>query len=207
MVEDTNITPDTKSKIESELFALVKSITKLNNKYQKGTINDNFFRKALKNAMNNLLRFNLDLKESKLHLSDLLKSMDISQEYNNAIDIINRVSSLNLSEGNLSVKNRSFLELPGITSEITASFITLMDALTLEGFTKQELIFNLFDELNYNLSNFPGLGDILIRVKTLHKNVLNNIDRLRDNVKFKEKLIDDLYRIFKEFQKKIKLKT
>ncbi|MFX0140109.1 MAG: hypothetical protein ACFFDN_41085 [Candidatus Hodarchaeota archaeon] len=207
MEEDTNITTDTKSKIESELFALVKSITNLNNKYQKGTVNDNFFRKALKNAMNNLLGLNITLKENKLHLSDLLKSMDISLEYNNAIDIINRVSSLNLSDGNLSVKNRSFLELPGITSEITTSFITLMDALTLEGFTKQELIFSLFDELNQNLSNFPGLGEILSKVKTLHKNVLNNIDKLRDNAKFKEKLIDDLYRIFKEFQKKIKLKS
>ena len=58
MVEENNIYPDNDSKIESELFALVKSITNLNNKYQKGIVNDNFFRKALKSAMNNLLKLN-----------------------------------------------------------------------------------------------------------------------------------------------------
>ena len=48
MVEDNNIYPDMESKIESELFALIKFITNLNKKYQKGIVNDNFFRKALK---------------------------------------------------------------------------------------------------------------------------------------------------------------
>lgn len=207
MVEDTNISPDTKSKIESELFALVKYITNLNAKYQKGIVNDDFFRKALKDAMNNLLKLSFVLKENNLQLPDLLKRMDISQEYNNAIDIINRVSSLNLSEGKISMRNRTFLELPGITSEITSSFITLMDALTLEGLTKDDFIFNLFDELNHNLSNFPGLDDILLSVKSLKKNALNNINTLRYDAKLKEQLIDDLYHVFKEFQNKINLKT
>lgn len=207
MVEDNNFTSEIKSKIESELFALVKSITNLNYKYQKGIVNDNFFRKALKSAMNNLLRLNIILKENNIHLSDLLKSMDISQEYDNAIDIINRISSLNLSDEDLSVRNRTFLELPGITSEITTSFITLMDALTLDGLTKQDFIFNLFDELNNNLSNFPGLDDILFRVKSLQKDALNNIDNLKYEAKLREKLIDDLYHVFKEFQNKINLRS
>ena len=40
------------SDVESELFALVNSINNLYKKYQEGTINDNFFRKAIKNARN-----------------------------------------------------------------------------------------------------------------------------------------------------------
>lgn len=207
MVEDNNSNPDNESKIESELFSLVKSITNLNKKYQKGIVNDNFFRKALKSAMNNLLKLNFFLKENNIYLSDLLKNMDISQEYNSAIDIINRVSSLNLADDKISTRNRTFLELPGITSEITTSFITLMDALTLDGFTKQDFIFSLFDELNHNLRNFPGLDDILFKVKTLQKKALNNIDKLSYDAKLKEKLIDDLYNIFKEFQNKISLKS
>ncbi|MFX0136437.1 MAG: hypothetical protein ACFFDN_22545 [Candidatus Hodarchaeota archaeon] len=206
MVEDNN-NPDTESKIESELYSLVKSITNLNNKYQKGIVNENFFRKALKSAMNNLLKLNLFLKENNIYLSDLLKNMDLSQEYNNAINIINRVSSLNLADNRISTRTQTFLELPGITSEITTSFITLMDALTLDVLTKHDFIFNLFDELNHNLGNFPGLDDILFRVKTLQKKALNNIDKLSHDAKLKEKLIDELYHVFKEFQNKISLKS
>ncbi|TET60656.1 MAG: hypothetical protein E3J52_03265 [Promethearchaeota archaeon] len=206
MVEDNNIYPDMESKIESELFALIKFITNLNKKYQKGIVNDNFFRKALKNAMNNLLKLNFTLKEISIQLPDLLNKMKISQEYRSAIDIINRVSSLDLSN-NKSPEHHTFLELPGITSEITTSFITLMDALNLDGLKKQDLIFNLFDELNNNLGNFPGLDDILYKVKSIHKNSLNHIDTLMSDVKLKNKIIDDLYQVFKEFQNKLNLKS
>ena len=170
MVEDNKIYPDNDSKIESELFALVKSITNLNKKYQKGIVNDNFFRKALKSAMNNLLKLNFVLKERNLQMADLLKKMDLSQEYSSVIEIMNRVSSLDLPDNNIAIKNRTFLELPGITSEITSSFITLMDALTLEGLVKKDLIFNLFNELAQNLGNFPGLDDILLKIKSIKKN-------------------------------------
>ena len=151
MTDNNESNLETESKIESELFALVKSITNLNNKYQKGIINGIFFRKALKTTMNNLLRLNFVLKENKLSLPDLLKRMNIAQEYNSVIDIINRVSSMNISDNSIATKNRTFLELPGITSEITTSFITLMDALTLDGLKKNDLILNLFVELNQNI--------------------------------------------------------
>jgi hypothetical protein len=205
MTDNNDINLDTESKIESELFALVKSITNLNDKYQKGIINGIFFRKALKTTMNNLLRLNFVLKENKLSLQDLLKRMNIDQEYNSVIDIINRVSSINISDNSIATNNRTFLELPGITSEITTSFITLMDALTLEGLKKNDLILNLFDELNQNLHKFPGLDDILSKVKLVQKNALNHIDQLFSNEKLKQKLIEDLYQIFKEFQNKISL--
>ncbi len=205
MVEDNNIYPDNDSKIESELFALVKSITNLNNKYQKGIVNDNFFRKALKSAMNNLLKLNFVLKDSNLQIADLLNKMDLSQEYNSVIDIINRVSSLDLPDNDIAIKNRTFLELPGITSEITSSFITLMDALTLDGLVKKDLIFNLFNELNQNLGNFPGLDDILFKIKSIKKITVNHFDKLSSDAKFKDKLIDDLYQVFKEFQNKLHL--
>ena len=58
MVKNNTHNSDTEFKIESELFALVKSINNLNNKYQKGIVNENFFRKALKSAMNNFLKLN-----------------------------------------------------------------------------------------------------------------------------------------------------
>ncbi len=205
MTEDNN-NPETESKIESELFALVKSITNLNNKYQKGIVNQNFFKKALKTTMNNILKLNFTLKENKLQLPDLLNRMDFTQDYNSAIEIINRVSSLNLSDNSIATNNRTFLELPGITSEITTSFITLMDALTLDGLTKNDLIFNLFEELTYNLGKFPGLDDILSRVKSVQTNALNHDDQIFSNTNLREKLIEDLYQIFKEFQNKLSLK-
>ncbi len=207
MVENNKNNSDVEFKIESELFALVKSITNLNNKYQKGTVNDNFFRKALKSTMNNFLKLSFIIKENNLQLPDLLNKMNISREYNSVLDLINRIYTLNLSDNKIITKNHSFLELPGITSEITSSFITLMDALTLDGLTKKEIIFNLFDELNHNLGNFPGLDDTLDKVKSVQKSAANQIDLLRSDAKLREKLINELYQIFKEFQNKLNLKS
>jgi len=207
MVEKNNNNSDVLFKIESELFALVKSLTNLNNKYQKGIVNDNFFRKALKSAMNTFLKLSFSIKENNFSLPDLLKTMNLSQEYDSVLDLINRVSTLNLSDNISPSKNHTFLELPSITSEITSSFITLMDALTLDGITKKELIFNLFDELNHNLANFPGLDDILYKVELVQQKAVNQIDHLPSDMKLKEKLIDDLYHLFKEFQNKLNLKS
>ena len=206
MTEEYN-TPDIESKIESELFALVKSITNLNKKYQKGAVNQNFFKKALKTTMNNFLKLNFTLEENKIQLADLLNRMDFTKEYNSAIEIINRVSSLNISEESISPKNHTFLELPGITSEITTSFITLMDALTLENLSNNNLIKNLFEELIDNLSKFPGLDDILIRVESVQTRTLNRINQLYSDLQFKEKLIEDLYQIFKDFQNKLRVNS
>ncbi|MFX0006105.1 MAG: hypothetical protein ACFFA7_02710 [Promethearchaeota archaeon] len=206
MTEESN-TPDIESKIESELFALVKSITNLNIKYQKGVVNQNFFKKALKTTMNNFIKLNFTLEENKIQLADLLNRMDFTEEYNSAIEIINRVSSLNISEESISPKNHTFLELPGITSEITTSFITLMDALTLEGLSNNNLIINLFEELTDNLSKFPGLDDILIRVESVQTKTLNHTNQLYSDLQLKEKLIEDLYQIFKDFQNKLRVNS
>jgi hypothetical protein len=156
--------------------------------------------------MSNLLKLNFVLKEKNLSLPNLLKRMKISEEYQSAIDIINRVSSLNLSDHKYSGKNYIFLELPGITSEITSSFITLMDALTLEGLTKNDIIFNLFNELTINLSKFPGADEYLVKVKEIERLAKNNVDELASNAKIKEDLINNLYHLFKEFQDKLRVK-
>jgi len=157
--------------------------------------------------MNNFLKLSFIIKENNLQLPDLLNKMNISREYNSVLDLINRIYTLNLSDNKIITKNHSFLELPGITSEITSSFITLMDALTLDGLTKKEIIFNLFDELNHNLDNFPGLDDTLDKVKSVQKSAANQIDLLRSDAKLREKLINELYQIFKEFQNKLNLKS
>jgi len=193
--------------LESELFALVNSITKLDNKYQKGTINDNFFKKALKNAMENLLKINFFLKENNINLSDLLKKMNFTEEYHEAIDIINHYASFNFSSEDFKNKKRTFLELPGITSEITSSFITLMDALNLEGFKGIDLIFKLFEELIRNLNEFPGLEDILMKAEKIHHFALKNSKYLNEDNALRERIGENLYQVFKEFQKKLNLKS
>jgi len=81
-----------------------------------------------------------------------------------------------------------------------------MDALTLDGITKKEFIFNLFNELNHKLAKFPGLDDILYKVELVQQNAVKQIDHLPSDMNLKEKLIDDLYQLFKEFQNKLNLK-
>lgn len=204
--------------IESELYALINSINKLYLQHQKGTISNIFFQKALKTAMNNLLKINFFIKENNLNLSDLLKKMDFTEKYYQAIDIINQGSSLNISDENnektgfnqSQVENKmspSFLELPKITSEITSSFITLMDALKLEGLKGTDLIFRLFKDLKQSLKKFPGSEDFLSKIQRINHNIMNNSYKIIENRKFREKIVDDLYIIFKEFQEKLNIKT
>ncbi len=73
MAEDSNFNSEIETKIEAELFSLIKSVLNLNNKFQKGKINENFFKKALKNTINKLFKFKLILKENNILLIDLLE--------------------------------------------------------------------------------------------------------------------------------------
>jgi len=191
---------------------------KIKKKYDKGNINHNFYKKAIKNAMKNLIKINFFLKENNIFLPDLLKKMNITEKYRTAIDIFNKISSFNSlkqlpknenhGKDNLNGKLKSSIfELPGITSEITASFITLMDALKLEGFKKNNLIFKLFKDLKIDLEKFPGLNDIISQVKIIEEIAGKNSDELISNQKFREKIVDSLYQVFKDFQYKLNISS
>lgn len=212
MEENTKI-----SEIESELYALVNTIKNLLVKYKENTINDNFFRKALRNAVKGLLKINISLKEKGLLLSKVLKDMDFVKEYNNAVRTIDKVLIINPHKENFEfldedhshfskIIKSSILELPGITSEITTSFITLMDALKLEGLRNNDLIIKLFKELKLSLKNFPGIDDITLKIEKITNHASENINMVIENREYREKLVDHIYEIFKEFQNKINLK-
>ena len=81
-----------------------------------------------------------------------------------------------------------------------------MDALKLKGLKENDLIGNLFRELIKNMKKFPGIDDILNKVKTTYKRILayNEIEE-RAN-KFDEIIVDELYQIFREFQHKLNRK-
>ena len=202
--------------IESELYALVNTIKNLWVKYQENTINENFFRKALKNAVKGLLKINISLKEKGLLLSKVLKDMDFVKEYNSAVRTIDKVLVINPHKENYefldedhshysnSIKS-SILELPGITSEITTSFITLMDALKLEGLRNSDLIMKLFKELKLSLKNFPGIDDITLKIEEIKSHASENTNLLIENRVYREKLVDHIYEVFNEFQNKLKM--
>ncbi|MHA2185763.1 MAG: hypothetical protein ACXAAI_12260 [Promethearchaeota archaeon] len=214
MVEETNYPSGEFSDFESELYALVHTIINANSKFEQGVINNNFFRKTVKNAINELLKFNIELEKREIELASLLKKMGIALHYFKAIEIINRLSSLEFSTKKLS-QDKSFfsqeinpdvLELPGITLEITSSFITLMDVLKLKGFNDNELINNLFKELIKNLKKFPGLDNLLLNIEAVHRHAskFQNYEE-RDN-NFSELIVDEIYNEFIEFQKMLNLK-
>ena len=204
--------------IESEIFSLVNSINNLYFKYQEGTINDDFFQKTVKNAMNGLLKVESYLREKNIPLSEFIEKMNFVKEYDNAIKIFKDISNLNPSNEFIRSNNGIFsqstekmksyiLELPGIASEITSSFITLMDALKLEG--QSHLIIKLMKELKANIKkfDFPGLEDIQLKIKKIYKKASKNKTNLVSDTQFREKIVDRLYSVLKEFQQKLNLKT
>jgi hypothetical protein len=202
--------------IESELYALIHTILNAHKKFEEGVINNNFFRRTVKNAINELLRFNFYLDERKIDLSLLLKKMNFGEYYYKAIGIINKLSSLEFAHNNdesdlierhdISRKiSSTVLELPGITLEITSSFITLMDALKLKGLHESELIDKLFRELKKNMKRFPGMDDLYTKIKKIYELTLSKVKSEQKEKNSSEEIVDEIYQIFKEFQSKLTL--
>jgi uncharacterized protein YihD (DUF1040 family) len=195
-----------KSELESEIFATVNTILNLNQKYQKGILKETFFQRSIKSATNDLLELNLSLNKHNIDLSKTLNHMNFTDDYYKAIDIINKISSLNFSNSQFSESiSSSILEIPGISSEITASFITLIDALKLDGFDNNELIFGLFKDLKKNFDRFPGLELDKIKLEKIFEEVLQNEEKIVNNKNYRDSLADDLYAVFNFFQKKLNL--
>jgi len=195
------------SEIESELFSLVNSINNLRNRYNEGNINNQFFNKAINNAMNGLLKINLLLKKNNINISQLLDEMDFKKEFDGAIKIVKE--NLNSAQLNSETKNEtSIFKLPGIASEITSIFITIMDALKLES-QNHHLIINLLKELksNFKKFRFPGLDNMQSEIKKIYNDISRNKSRLMRDIQFRELIVERLYQLFKEFQLKLDVKT
>ena len=197
---------ETKSEFESEIFATVNTILNLYQKYQKGILKEIFFQRSIKSATNDLLELNLSLNKHNIVLSKLLNHMNFTDDYYKAIDIINKISSLNFSTNQFSESlSSSILEIPGITSEITASFITLIDALKLDGFDNNELIFGLFKDLKKNLDKFPGLELDKIKLQKIFEEILQNEEKIANNKNYRDTISDDLYDLYVAFKEKLNL--
>jgi len=216
MNKDKNTQIPNNSEIESEIYAVVNMILNLFQKFQNGELKNSFFQKSIKNSLNDLLRINFILKENNFLLSEFLERMNFKEKYYEALDIINTCSSLKannaLIASNYVIKSEptkrfssSMFEIPGITSKITSSFITLMDALKLE-VINSNLITNLSKELINNLEKFPGLEQITFKIKQIHKNITKNIHKLEKSQKTRDIIGDDLYQIYKEFLNKLNMK-
>ena len=212
-IKKTEINADS---IESELYALVNLIINLNSKYQNGILNESFFQKSIKKAMSDLIKVNFYLSENQIILSELLNKMDFEKQYYEAIDIFNNVSSLSLSrkiQGTNRLKQSkcsnhvsgSLLELPGITSKITSSFITLMDALKLGAIQDNNLIVKLFQELKNELQKFPGLEQIQKKIENVYEHLLTSLQKSIFNQKIRDSIGEDLYKVYTEFQNKLNL--
>ncbi len=207
MTNQKKSSSDISSKLESELFAIVNTIMTLNQKYQEGNLKENFFQRSIKSAMNDLLKINLSLNKNSLELSKFLAKMNITDDYYKAIDIINKISSLNISTNQFSKStSSSILEIPRLTSEITSLFITLMDALKLESFDNNEIIFELIKDLKKNFDRFPGLELSKIKLSKIYQEFLKNGEEIVSHKKLRDSVADDLYDVFKDFKEKLNLK-
>jgi hypothetical protein len=206
MTNQNKISSEIRSELESELYATIHTIISLNQKYQNGNLKEIFFQRSIKSAMKDLLKINLALNKNNIELSNVLSSMNIKDDYHKAIDVINKISSLNIPTNQFSKStSSSILEIPGLSSEITSSFITLMDALKLESFEDHEIIFNLFKDLKKNFDKFPGLELSKVKLTKTYQEFLETGERIVSNSKSRESLADDLYVVFKEFKEKLNL--
>ena len=206
MTNQKEASSETNSKLESELFAIVSTIISLDQKYQSGNLKESFFQRSIRSALNDLLKINLSLNKNNIELSKILAKMNIAEEYYRAIDIINKLSSLNISTNQfLKSTSSSILEIPRLTSEITSSFITLMDALKLETFDNNEIIFDLIKDLKKNFDRFPGLELSKIKLSKIYHEFLKNGEKIVSHKKFRDSLADDLYVVFNEFKEKLNL--
>lgn len=204
------------SQLESELFANISIINKLYERYQRGQLNADFFQKSFKNAVYELLKIKIALKEKNILLSTIIKENEYIGQYNKAMHVIDKVSELNLAKTSYnsdindnryaSILKSSILHLPNLTSGITSNFITLMDAIKLEISVGESFILNLFQELIEQTRTFPGLTNISQKLRKIYSHVSKNIETLKNNHNYQEKVVNHIYDLFKQFQYLLSLK-
>ncbi len=196
--------------IESELFALVKTIINIHKKYTKGEIQENFYLKSIKSTIQELIQFNFELQDKGLNLNLFLEKMEFSEDYHTAIDIINsallerqvgRPDQIDL----IPKLQQAVLELPGISTEITSAFITLMDALKLKNVATSKLLKKLFLDLLISLEKFPGLDSIKEKIDLLYTTIKNIPDDIIQAPQEQDDLTEKIYSIYKEFTNKLNL--
>lgn len=202
------------AEIESELYAITNTIINLSERYQRGDLKDNFFQKSIKKTTTDLLKIHLKLRDQNLILSDLLERTNLSQKYYEALDIINKVSALNFADVSSSKESSftermrtSLLELPRITSKITSAFITILDALKLEAFNDVNILDSLFNELSSNLRKFPGSKRVELEINKLHNYIRENKNKIIKNKNFRILIEEDLYTLFKDFQRILNIES
>lgn len=204
------------SQLESELFANINIINKLYERYQKGQLNADFFQKSFKNSVYELLQIKIVLKEKNVLFSNLIKNNQYVGQYNKAMHVIDQVSELNLTKTSYNseasdnryakILKNSIISLPGLTSSITNSFITLMDAIKLEISVGESFILNLFQELIEKTRTFPGLKNLSQKLQKIYSHLSKNIEILKTNKEYQEKVVDHLYDLFQEFEHLLSLK-
>ena len=191
-----------KDSYKSEIFAVIITINNLNLKFNKGLISDIFYAKSLKSAYRDLLEIHFKIKEKGLDMSDILNQMKYTDEYRNAIEVLNTVKTQD-SEGEIS--RFSMLELPGMALEIASSLITLMDILKLGAIENLDLINKSFNELTDLFEKFPGLENDRNDLAILRKEIIENENKLLNNNNYLDYIGDKLYNLYKEFRHKLNL--
>ena len=145
-------------------------------------------------------------------LSQLLKEINLVQEYDKVLNIINEAMIVNVSYENYQpfyrnqqeVKRR-FFNLPKLTLEITSTFITMIDALKLGVDRDMKFILKLFSKLMIELDKFPGLTALKYKLNKMHENLILNQRELKINQKYREDVAEELYSLYKEFQANLDL--
>jgi len=205
------MTTQNDSSLESEIFAIVETIITLQLKYQNGDVSDAFYQKAINSAYKEILKFHFKLKEKDLILSDVLENMNLKNKYQKALDILSQ-GIASSSSGDMYIspntqKGSSVLALPGITLEITSAFITIMDILKLGSVHDTSLLQDIFNDLIENLTKFPGLEYIKIKVSRLREDLLKDKEKIISDDIYREDVGRELYLLFKDFQDKLNLKS
>jgi hypothetical protein len=202
------------SEIESELYAITLTIINLSERYEKGVLKEQFFQKSIKKVVSDLLKIHFKLREQNLILSEILERSNLTFKYYQALDIINKVSTLNFADTPSHLKSRyskslssSYLELPKITSKITSSFITILDVFKLNAVDDLSMLDKFFDDLLMNVQKFPGLEKLEIKLNTLYHYLKQNKSKIIANKNFRTLMEEDLYTLFKEFQNNLNIQS
>ena len=80
-----------------------------------------------------------------------------------------------------------------------------MDALKLESFDNNEIIFDLIKDLKKSFDKFPGLELSKIKLSKIYQEFLINGEEIISHKKIRDSVTDDLYEVFKGFKEKLNL--
>lgn len=194
-----------KLEVEAEIFAHVKVLERLQSGYEEGEFDESVYHRQLSASLRELFNLREKYERGGHTLGAFLAEQNLPEflerVLRKVVDMGQDFSVGNHAELGILAK-KSYKEFAAIASDLTASFITLLDCIKLHGVAQPSLLDEFFAEVIHHARALGLTPEFCTRIGSLRTTVTDhNIDLSETEL---NQLEHDVDLLFTEFQLNLK---